>query len=331
MRTPAQAPGWIGRGSTRAARRAPLYDYLKTRRPGDVILEGSSLRLARNRSVVVSDACPGYIDYATGETGNPVDFLVRYLDYSFQDAVTELCGYMSLPTDLQAETISVGNLIGYAPPGRPPAAPPATGRAASARAAPRPFAPPPPVQGPYRRLFAYLTQQRGIPAWLVRELVERNQLYQDAAHGNAVFIDPDRTYAELRGTAPGAPFHGLAPGSDPEGFWWFKPGGPTGAPTGAFVCEGAIDALSLYLLRLRMPPPPGDDPMYCSIGGVANQKRIDRIKAIMDSAGRPAVLAVDNDPAGEKCRKRNPGCYALVPRLKDWNEVLLGPSPTLTG
>lgn len=320
-------PDWIGRGSTRAARRAPLYDYLKNRRPGDVILEGSSLRLANNRSVVVSDARTGFIDYATGETGNPIDFLVRYLGYGFQDAVAELCGYMSLPTDLQAGTINVGDLTGYAPP----TAPPATVRAASPQAAPpKPFAPPPPVQGPYKRLFAYLTQQRGIPAWLVQRLVDGGLLYEDAAHGNAVFIDPDRTYAELRGTVPSRPFHGLAPGSDPEGFWWFKPGGPSGAPTGAFICEGAIDALSLYLLRLRLSPPPVDDPMYCSIGGVANQKRIDRIKAIMDSAGLPATLAVDNDPAGEKCRERNPGCPALVPKLKDWNADLLGPSPTLT-
>lgn len=159
--------------------------------------------------------------------------------------------------------------------------------------------------------------------------MDRKLLYQDAGHGNAVFIDPDRTYAELRGTVPDKPFHGLAPGSDPEGFWWFKPGGPSGAPTGAFICEAAIDALSLYLLRQRLPLPPGDDPMYCSIGGVANQRRIDRIKAIMDSAGLPTTLAVDNDPAGKKCRERNPGCYALVPRLKDWNAVLLSPMPQL--
>lgn len=112
-------PDWIGRGSTRAARRAPLYDYLRTRRPGDVILEGSSLRLANNRSVVVSDARTGFIDYSTGETGNPVDFLVRYLGYGFQDAVAELCEYMSLPTDIQAGTINVGDLTGYAPPPQP--------------------------------------------------------------------------------------------------------------------------------------------------------------------------------------------------------------------
>lgn len=63
--------------------------------------------------------------------------------------------------------------------------------------------------------------------------------------------------------------------------------------------------------------------MYCSIGGVSNQQRIDAVKSVMDSAGKPTVLAVDNDPAGEKCRQRNPDCHTLVPRLKDWNADLL--------
>lgn len=309
-------PDWIGRGSTRAARRAPLYDYLKTRRPGDVILEGSSLRLANNRSVVVSDARTGFIDYSTGETGNPIDFLVRYLGYGFQDAVAELCGYMSLPTDL----LNVGDLIGYAPP----TAPPAAVRAPPPQAAPpKPFVPPPPVQGPYRRLFAYLVHRRGIPAWLVQRLVDSGLLYEDAAHGNAVFMNAARTYAELRGTVPGRPFHGLAPGSGTEEFWWFKPGPPASPVTAAFICEGAIDAMSLYLLRQRQPLPPGDNPMYCSIGGVANQQRIDVIKSCMGAAGRPRSCPATprNRPElQDACShtlffhlRRTPSCPAPVP------------------
>ena len=43
----------------------------------------------------------------------------------------------------------------------------------------------------------------------------------------------------------------------------------------------------------------------------------------------PTILVVDNDTAGEKCRACNPGCPALVPRLKDWNADLLGPRPCL--
>lgn len=341
MQTPAQISiqmpaDWVGRGSTRAARCAPLFDYLRAKHPGDVILEGSSLRLTCNRSVVVSDACTGFIDFATGESGNAVDCLIWHLDYTFQDAVTALCEYMNIPTDLPAKSISIKDLTDYEPTGRPPrraagtlAGPPAllsgnqVGLHGVLGTARKPFAPPPPLQGAYRQLFAYLIQQRGIPAWLVQKLVDDGLLYQEATHNNMVFINLARTYAEVRGTLPGKPFHGLVSGSDTEGFWWFKPQGPQSAPTAAFVCEGAIDAISLHLLRQRLSLPTGDNPMYCSIGGVANQRRIDMIKSCMGAAGRPMIIAVDNDEAGEKCRLRNPDCYLLTPRRKDWNADLL--------
>ncbi len=343
---------YVGRGSTRAARRAPLFDYLKARHPRDVIPEGSSLRLASNRSVVVSGGYTGFIDFATGESGNAVDFLVRYLDYGFQDAVAALCEYMGTPTDLQAGYLNVRDLTGYEPPDKAArtaagasAGPPAVRQASAPAgtptasqgprdAGPKPFMPPPPVQGPYRQLFAYLTRQRGIPAWLIQKLVDDGLLYQEAGHNNMVFIDPARTYAELRGTLTDRPFHGIVSGSGTAGFWWFKPQGPASTVTGAFICEAAIDSMSLYLIRQRLHLPPWDNPMYCSIGGVYNQQRIDAIKDVMDSVGKPTVIAVDNDDAGNLCRQRNPDCRAFVPTLKDWNadwlDALRQPAPART-
>ena len=78
----------------------------------------------------------------------------------------------------------------------------------------------------------------------------------------------------------------------------------------------AIDAVSLLLLRREA----GDtDPsVFISIGGVCSQKAIDRIKRRM-----PAVIAVDNDAAGEQCRFRNSDIFSLIPSGKDWNEDLL--------
>ncbi len=52
--------------------------------------------------------------------------------------------------------------------------------------------------------------------------------------------------------------------------------------------------------------------LCCGIGGVANQQRIDAIKADMAAAGLPTVIAVDNDAAGADCRKRNPDCKSLL-------------------
>ena len=57
--------------------------------------------------------------------------------------------------------------------------------------------------------------------------------------------------------------------------------------------------------------------LYISIGGVANQKAILRVKGLL-----PVVLAVDNDCAGDECRKRNPDIPSIMPVCKDWNEDL---------
>ena len=71
--------------------------------------------------------------------------------------------------------------------------------------------PPEPVQGPYRQLSAYLTQQRGIPPALVQILVDDGILYQEKEHNNMVFINPSRTFAELRGSNSFKPFHTALP------------------------------------------------------------------------------------------------------------------------
>lgn len=331
-------PYYVTLDAARVARRVPyLYDFLLAEHPNEVIQEGDSLRLVCNHSVSIKRGYSGYTDFATGETGNPIDCLMNYFGYDFQCAVAVLCELVGVPADLQPQSIdlralqspghataSLGTVVGT------PASPPAVGQGITPPntvgclqdppgTPQKPFAPPAALQGPYRQLFAYLMQQRGIPAELVQRLVDGGLLYQEAGHNNMVFIDPSRTYAELRGTVPGKPFHGMVSGSDATGFWWFKPGAPGSIVTGAFICEAAIDAISLHLLRQRFPLPPGDNPMYCSIGGVANKRRIDTIKAVMSAAGKPVVLAVDNDDAGERCRQNNPDCYALVPQLKDWN------------
>ena len=178
------------------------------------------------------------------------------------------------------------------------------------------------MQGPYRHLYAYLTQQRGIPADMVRILINDGLLYQEAGHNNMVFVDPARTFAEYRGTNSAVPFHRVD-FSDPDAFWRFKPAEPDASPKRAFVCECAIDAVSLYLLLRSDQANHAWDALYCGIGGVANQRRIDSIKANMAAAACPTVIAVDNDEAGEKCRERNPDCQAAIPSLKDWNAVLL--------
>ena len=158
---------------------------------------------------------------------------------------------------------------------------------------------------------------------MIRNLLERKLLYQDAEHSNAVFLSRRKDFAEIRGTIQGKVYHSVRKKSS-DLFWGYHPD-PETRCTKAFVCEGAIDALSLYVLHiLNQQADPGY--VYCSIAGVANQKTIDRIASYL-----PIVLAVDNDEAGQNAAKRISDklfmkgikSTILVPNGKDWNEDLL--------
>jgi len=278
---------FVTRDRIQLARKADLAGFLIQRHPDLFRNSGSSLYMKSRDSLYIRKGFPGYTDFSSGGHGNPIDFLTGFLGYSFVDAVAAL-------TD--------GPRCG-----RPAAIP------RQESAAPRPITLPESAEKPYRRVYAYLLG-RGIPAGMIRLLEERGLLYQDRDHGNAVFVNPERDCCEIRGTLTYAsrPFHGCLK-TRADRFWYFldteeKPGT-------AYLCESAIDAISLFLLHKRA----GTDnaAVYISIGGVSNQKTIERIKSRIHS-----VLAVDNDHAGDLCRERNPDMGSIIPAAKDWNEDL---------
>ena len=272
----------------RVARRANLYNYLTTYHSSQFRREGRSIRPKDNGSISIRQGYSGYMDFASGETGNGVDYLVRYLGYSVPDAVAALCkmsGVLPVP-DTKTPDLSVSGISLPAP------------------------------AESYKRLFAFLAARR-IPADIVKELVGKGLIYQERGHNNIVFINPDRDWAELRGTYTygETPFHGIASGSRRDGFWWYR-----SAPdaTVAYVCEAAIDAVSLYALHRHQPDIP--PAYYISIGGVSKQQTIDRLKR--QSILTAVILAVDNDDAGQQCRDRNPDLQTIIPLHKDWNDDL---------
>lgn len=308
---------YVCNNAVRVARRVNLYDFLLHRHHNDVKKEGNSLRLRDNNSVSVKAGYSGFTDFATNATGNPIKCLENYFGYEFKDAVVALCEFAGMSmaeiTGQETPTVAQGAVVIHqATPER--SQEPLT-------APQKVFVPPEPLQGRYRQLYAYLTQRRGIPQATIQRLIDDKLLYQAATHGNMVFIDPARTFAELRGTNSEKSFHQVMfDPSIPAAFWWYKPRGLDTDPTVAYVCEGAIDAISLYLLLSQDPSTNADRGLYCSIGGVANQQRIDAIKAGMSAAGCQTIIAVDNDKAGEDCRQRNQDCKHLIPAGKDWND-----------
>ena len=256
------------------ARRAPLGEYLMAKYPNEFHGMGESVVSDRDKGFSVHWDVPGYHNFATGESGNPIDYLVRHRGFSFTAAVQELCEFRQFPLPMKES---------------------------------RPF------QLPYPGLkndsvVRYLSC-RGIPTETILELIRKKVLYQDERN-NAVFVNAERTYCEIRGTGR-APFYGCRKASGVS--FWHIPCAPN--PDTAYVCEGAIDAVSLMLLR---QPTGVENAVYVSIGGPGNQRALNRIKERIHT-----VLAVDNDEEGDKCRKRNPELKFLLPAHKDWNEDLL--------
>ena len=145
-------------------------------------------------------------------------------------------------------------------------------------------------------------------------LVDNKILYQEKNRNNIVFINTERDFAELRGTYTyGKPFHGIVPDCRNDGFWWFR---TSRTACKAYICEAAIDAISLFELhKLRGKNEPA---YYISIAGAAKQPAISRLKGSTLSL----ILAVDNDAAGQQCRDKNPDLEYILPEHKDWNEDL---------
>lgn len=253
-------------------------------------LKNNSLRMIANHSISIKNGYCGYVDFSGAglkDKGNSVDFLVNYLGYNVHDAVLSLCEINLMNSGNEKESFSFHS--------RPK----------------EPLEIPLPADN-NNRVIGYLTQKRGISADTVDMLINRNLLWQDDKYGNCIFMSERCDWGERRGTGE-AHFHGILKNSRDDGFWHFR--NSDEPPKAVFVCESAIDAISLYeLYRIANRNSPA---VFVSIGGAGKQKAINRLSK------KPLWICTDNDNAGNACRERNTEFPFLIPRLKDWNEDLL--------
>lgn len=270
-----------------SARHADLYAFLMKYHSSNFKTEGDSIRPKDNHSISIKKGYHGYKDFSTEETGNSIEFLTNHMGYTFVEAVQALSDVSApaqQPTDVQQDGIE------NVPPKFPE-----------------------PVNGMYKNLFAFL-KNRSISTETIQKLVKQKLLYQEKSKNNIVFINMERDFAELRGTYTfGNPFHGTVPHSRHDGFWWFR---TSRNAAKAYICEAAIDAISLY--ELHKIQGNHEEAYYISIAGGAKQPAIDRLKKYKYKL----VLAVDNDDAGQQCRDRNSELEYIIPMHKDWNEDL---------
>ena len=268
------------------ARQTDLYAFLVKYHALDFIHEGDSIRPKNNHSISIKRGYSGYKDFSNDETGNSIEFLVNHMGYTFVSAVQSLTG----ETTAAYSTNIQQNHIKDIPPQFPP-----------------------PVDGNYKNLFAYLTN-RSIPVETIQMLVAQKIMYQEKTKNNIVFINMERDFAELRGTYTyGKPFHGIVPNCRHDGFWWFH---TSKSASIGYICEAAIDAISLY--QLHKIQENNVHAYYISIAGAAKQPSIDRLK----HSKLKLILAVDNDTAGQSCRDKNSYLDYILPSRKDWNEDL---------
>ena len=179
-----------------------------------------------------------------------LDYLVEVKGLTLPEAVFELTGKGNPPGEKRKAQ--------YRPP---------------ARAAPLPFALPPPNKD-NKRVFAYL-MSRGIDPEIINHCFKHNLLYQEKEHHNAVFVgfSPDGTakYATMRSTLSESTFIRDIDGSDKRFCFSLKSGEP-GNVLYSFEC--AIDALSFATL-LKMKGKPWRNYPLLSLGGVYAKERTD--------------------------------------------------------
>lgn len=134
----------MGKGFTRdqlaIAKKTNLYDFLITYHPDCMRVVKDSLRPTFNNSISIKQGYNGYKDFgSTNESGNSVDFLVKYWGYDLVDAVLALCNGISI-VDCGSIKTSEERIISNQK--QIPVFPKA-------------------VEGQYKKLFAYLSS-RGI-------------------------------------------------------------------------------------------------------------------------------------------------------------------------
>lgn len=288
-----------------AAQHTDLVEYLRGR--GEKLRKSGSHYIWKEH-----DSCviTGYMWYqnSTGKHGAAVAFVQHFFGLSFPQAVLELLQNKQLSIDIP-------------PPERSKQKPP------KADALPVAFVLPESAPD-HRRLFAYLTQTRGITADIVTEFLQDHLIYQDI-HGNIVFVCYDQygrvRAAHRRGTNTSRRYRGFVTGGDFScGFSY------TGIDASTlYVFEAPIDLMSYITLHRHEP---WHKNSYLSLGGLADDPLKQFLKE--NKSIQTLIFCLDNDAdkpdnPGQNTAKKLARQYASKyttyieqPELKDWNDVL---------
>ena len=293
---------------------------------------GSSYRMLIDKSVVFfppeknKDGIWRWTEFSEdkGGSGDVIDYLTNYLHVRFHDAITNISRYMGSPLlDQRQEALLplVKKPKGFEVETKELLLPSRkSGKGADVR------------------VVAYL-RTRGISKTIIYACMRRKILYQDAEHGNCVFVGLDRygvpRSASLRGTytkQDSDPFKGVLAGSDEKHTFALIAEKKFKADT-VYAVEGAIDALSLATM-MEMKKKKWERCNILSLSGVKEAPLRQFLKDFPET--KNIVLGLDNDKAGQVATMKIMNAYKstykvttmrLPAGIKDLNDYLLSMTP----
>ena len=269
------------------ANAANLEDFLRAQ--GETLVRsGKEYRWKAHDSLTV---CGNkWFRHSQSKGGHPVDFVMEFYGKSFPEAVQMLTGE---PGEVQPE----------ADPTSSPA-----------------------FRLPLRNvtnanILNYLTQERKLSPSLVNFFIVAGDIYEDAAHHNAVFVGRDADghprYASSRGIRE--KFRQDTAGAE-KAFGFAH----RGTDKQLLVFEAPIDLLSF----IELFPKNWQQHNYLSLGGVSG-KALQQFLSERPDVER-VFLCLDADKAGEDACKRlaallpdTVSVTRIQPCMKDWNDVLV--------
>lgn len=279
-----------------------LEEFL--RRQGETLLpSGREKRLKSDHSITIRGN--EWFDHAAEEGGLAIDFVQKFYELSFPDAVTMLLGRK------QGEVIT---------------------KVSAKEEVRKPFELPP-KNNEMRRVFAYLMKHRHIDrdviSFFSREKLIYESIEQSAdktkEYHNAIFVGYDEAgiprHAHKKGIyTKGKGFKGNIDSSNPCYCFHYL-----GSSDRIYVFEAPVDMLSFITIHKNSD---WKKHSYVALCGVSEQALFKMLETNPNLTH--AVLCLDYDPAGiEACEKiadmligKNIACSGLKSNKKDWNEDL---------
>ena len=269
------------------ANRADIADFLRTQ--GETLERaGNEYRWKRHDSLTVREN--KWYRHSQSKGGGPIDFVMEFYGRSFTEAVQLLTGELG---EGKPEQTAPPPLSDFRLPPRSP------------------------DPGQVKR---YLTEARRIDEDVTGFFLSTGDIYEEAAHHNAVFVGRDESgiprYAHQRGTTGN--FRLDVKGSDKAFNFCYR-----GEGERLFVFEAPIDLLFFLCLFKKE----WQKQSYLALGGVGEKALL---RFLSDRPNIKTVyLCLDSDQAGNDACSRlaelvpeGLTVHRLVPLFKDWNEVL---------